>query len=60
MRQKRLTKGMFEVEIKNNGGQFTNDLEWLKIANPDIFKNRNNEACKEMAVLIRRKVQKTL
>jgi hypothetical protein len=51
---------MFEIEVKNNAGQFHNDLEWLKVSNPEIFKTRQNEACKEMAVLTRRHNQKTL
>jgi len=51
---------MFEVEVKNNAGQFHNDLEWLKVSNPEIFETRKHEACKEMAVLTRRHNQKSL
>lgn len=51
---RRKTQGGYEVSVKTNKAQYMNDLNWLRVASPDVFQRRAHESIHELNVFNRR------
>ena len=47
-REKRFTKGFFDIKVRNNKGQYFNDMAWWQKAHPHKYSMRMFENCKEL------------